>query len=393
MLAHRPMADEMQGERALVEAWRAGDTDAMGLLYEKYAPALRAYCGHRLGYRGDVDDAVHDTFLRAQLGVSHFEPGARIWPWLATIAAHVCTDTLRRQARRLETDVVPVVAGDIEEHVAARARAAIVGDALQSLPPRYRVPIYLRHFVGSTYDEIARLQGRSVASVRSVLMRGRRHLGHRIEEVARSERQWPLPTTLPVIERVRSRLRVRPHRRVGTSTQQMLALQAGWLASSVLGMQAAAAVVGAVAPAVAATVTVAALGRPSANAGPGVRADAALSAHAWLPDAEVTTTVSADSIKPDFYYGLTGLDTSKPLPGGGTASVTLGYRIERKGTQLNMRHDIVATVPAAGRLSLSGGTRMHCYDRPADDPKRAACQAIAETAETAPQFNTDVSPL
>lgn len=379
-------------DHALVGAWQAGDLDALGLLYERYAAALRAYCAHRLGRHGDAEDAVHDTFLRAQVGVARFESGARVWPWLATIASRVCTDTLRRRLRNLDHELQPVIARDLDEHVATRIRAAIVGDALQTLPPRYRVPLYLRHFVGNTYDEIARLQGRSVASVRSVLMRGRRHLGHRIEEVARSERQWPLPTTLPVLRTFRNPFRLRPHRHRGVhSTQQLLALQAGWLASTVLGTHVAAAAVlmapAAAAPVVAVVRGVADSGRASPGSG------GPLTVQAWLPPADVVATVAADPINSDFHYRLTGLDTStKPVPGAGALSATLGYRIEREGKYLSMRHDIVVTVPAAGRLSLSGGTKMSCYDRPPDDPRRTACQTIAETAETAPQPGT-VTPL
>lgn len=184
-------------EQALLDAWHRGDAQAMGAFYERYAPALRAYCSHRLGSPTDAEDAVHDTFLRAQQGLTGFRRGARVWPWLATIAAHVCTDMVRRRTRTFELDLPVAPVPEVDEQVAARRRAAIVGVALHELPPRYRVPLYLRHFAGSTYEEIARVQGKSVAAVRSVLMRGRRHLGHRIEALARSERQWPLPGVIP----------------------------------------------------------------------------------------------------------------------------------------------------------------------------------------------------
>jgi len=87
-----------------------------------------------------------------------------------------------------------------------------VDEALRSMPGRYRTSIYLKHFEGASYEEIADVQGTSVASVRTALMRGRRELACRIEAMTRVERHWPLPTTVPVVaRRIRDRVRAWCH--------------------------------------------------------------------------------------------------------------------------------------------------------------------------------------
>lgn len=209
------MAGERANERhaarqepAFTEWFELGEGEALRMLYVRYSRRLRAYCMRRLDNSTDAEDAVQETFLKVQQGLHRFDRDAPFWPWLVTIAARVCTDIHRLHERAAERDLGPDPIVDPEEHAALRAKVSIVDDALRSMPDRYRTSLYLRHFEGSSYEEIAHNQGTSIASVRSTLMRGRRQLGLRIEELARAERQWPLPSTVSVLaRRVRDRVR------------------------------------------------------------------------------------------------------------------------------------------------------------------------------------------
>lgn len=186
----------------------AGRREAVEQLYERYAPALRAYCMRRLRNRPDADDAVQETFLKVQQSFHRYDPNAPFWPWAVTIAARVCTDIHRLHERRTVGEPVVASTTDPEEHVARRAKVAIVDNALRSMPERYRTSIYLKHFEDASYEEIADLQGVSLSSVKTTLMRGRRELACRIEAIARADRTWPLPSTVSVVaRRVRDRVR------------------------------------------------------------------------------------------------------------------------------------------------------------------------------------------
>lgn len=201
-------AQDSRSEPAFVEWFERGESEALRLLYERYASRLRVYCLRRLGNVNDADDAVQETFLKAQRGLHRFDRNAAFWPWLVTIAARVCTDMHRLHEHMAEGNVDSGPSLDPEEEAAVRAKVAIVDDALRSMPARYRTSLYLRHFEGSSYEEIAQSQGVSLASVRTTLMRARRQLGDRIETLARAERQWPLPSTVSVLARqVRDRVR------------------------------------------------------------------------------------------------------------------------------------------------------------------------------------------
>jgi RNA polymerase sigma factor (sigma-70 family) len=184
-----------------------GDEDAFAIMCERYRSRLVAFCRRRLRTSHDAEDIAHETLLRAFHAMPGFDPATDAWPWLCTIAARVCTDVERRTARAPGPPSVDEQVDDVHDQVVARLRADILDDAIAQLPPRYRMPLLLREYGGWSYGDIARTQGKSLASVRSILTRSRRRLGTHVESVARARGQWPLPGVVPPMQRLRSQLR------------------------------------------------------------------------------------------------------------------------------------------------------------------------------------------
>jgi hypothetical protein len=122
-----------------------------------------------------------------------------VWPWLATIAINVCTDMERRDSRIAFMAEPPDGAAttDVAADVDGRTRRGIVRAALASLPLPYRRSVFLHHYAGLSYDEIAEHEGTTAGAVRSRLLRARRLLRVRIEEAATARGDWPLPTAAP----------------------------------------------------------------------------------------------------------------------------------------------------------------------------------------------------
>ena len=188
-------------ERQVVRSCLNGENDGFDQLYRRYAPALVAFCERRLGTVGDAEDAAHEAILKAHRALPRFREGARLWPWLATIAANVCTD-IQRSRERLESGdaaeegLAGMFAPEVDEDVSRRLRASIVDAALDELPERFRTPLFLREFMGWSYEEIAAFSNKSIGSVRTTLMRSRRAFQSRVEDVARRRGQWPLPAVV-----------------------------------------------------------------------------------------------------------------------------------------------------------------------------------------------------
>lgn len=183
------------------------DTARYEALYDRYRARLVRYCRRRLWNKVDAEDAAHETLLRAFRALPDLDLTGDPWPWLTTIAGRICTDVRRRDAR---APLPPTVEHDedvVHEEVVERLRADILDDALRRLPDHYRTSLLLREYGGWAYDDIARLQGRSVGSVRSLLTRSRRRLEAQVETVARTRNQWPLPATVPPVRGLREQFR------------------------------------------------------------------------------------------------------------------------------------------------------------------------------------------
>lgn len=173
----------------------ASECDRIDLLYRTYARRIRALSGRRLGQTGDADDAVQETLLKAARAWPSFRPGCDPWPWLARIATNVCHDMaragVRHAALQMTVECVPV-----DDIVAASMRADMVHAALRELAEPMRSTLVLRELEGWSYEEIATLQGRSLAAVRTTIMRGRRSVRDALLRLADSGR-IPLPAFVP----------------------------------------------------------------------------------------------------------------------------------------------------------------------------------------------------
>lgn len=166
-------------------------------LYSKYAKRIREYCQwHLNGNAEDAEDACHETILRAYQALRHSRPVA-LWPWLMTIAGHICVGIIRQHSKlshydEMSEEETEEQADDSEQVLALREE--IVTKALARLAPRYRECLLLHSYEGWSCDDIARLDGITPVAAASVLLRARRALKAEVRRVARAMGEWPLPT-------------------------------------------------------------------------------------------------------------------------------------------------------------------------------------------------------
>lgn len=164
-----------QAHADLVRAAQAGDRDAYGQLYCRFARAVQAVLLARLP-RPLVDDLVQDVFLQAMTKLRELREPAAFGGWICTLARRRAADHYRRSAS--EAPLAEPLAGESSPETAAEAAAAVA--AIQALPEAYRETLALRLIAGMSGPEIAAATGLTPDSVRVNLHRGFRLLRSRL---------------------------------------------------------------------------------------------------------------------------------------------------------------------------------------------------------------------
>lgn len=130
------------------------------------------------GERGVAEEVAQDVFLELYRSGERLQGADHTKFWLRRVAVHRATDALRRAAHRPETAAEEWME---EQHsdgiadVSTVTNAAIearLEELLQALPEALRIPVVLRYQEEMLPDEIAKLLGQPLATVKSHLQRG-----------------------------------------------------------------------------------------------------------------------------------------------------------------------------------------------------------------------------
>jgi RNA polymerase sigma factor (sigma-70 family) len=165
----------MQSDEDLMAAYVAGDQAAFEELFRRYAPALLRVIGRQLSSPGEAHDLVQQTFLQLHRARHDFKLGARLRPWVFTIALNLKREHFRRLRRRPEAPLEldgrndPVGLPDSPER-AENQRA--VRRALDQLPADHREVIVLHWLEGLSFPEVSAIVGASVSAVKVRAHRG-----------------------------------------------------------------------------------------------------------------------------------------------------------------------------------------------------------------------------
>lgn len=152
--------------------------------------------------RGDAEDLVQESFLRAFRAFHTYEPGTRIKAWLFRIVRNTFINSYRAaKVRPEETDFSALDGGyetaidkaflrdrrppSPESVLMDGALDAQVTAAIDDLPEEYRSVVLLALVEELSYKEIADVLGVPVGTVMSRLHRGRRQLQGALVDYAR----------------------------------------------------------------------------------------------------------------------------------------------------------------------------------------------------------------
>jgi RNA polymerase sigma-70 factor (ECF subfamily) len=157
----------------LVTAARAREGWACEALIRRHAPRINGLALRLIGRDADVDDLVQDTFASAFASLHNLKEPNAFGGWLTAILVRTASKLIRRRrllARlglgrdALAIDLDALVGPSIPADHAAELRRLYA--LAEKLPADLRVPLLLRRVEGLELEEIKKLTGSSIATIK-----------------------------------------------------------------------------------------------------------------------------------------------------------------------------------------------------------------------------------
>jgi RNA polymerase sigma-70 factor (ECF subfamily) len=180
-------------EAALIAELRAGSEEAYAWLIACYHQPIYSLLARTVQDREAAADLAQEVFVKVFRGVGGFHGESSLRTWIYRIALHEATNQRRWWMRhkqqeipieqersegeygtplRLEEMLVDPADSPFESAVQAENRARVEA-ALSQVPEPFRTTLILREIEGFVYEEVAEMQGVSLGTVKSRLVRGR----------------------------------------------------------------------------------------------------------------------------------------------------------------------------------------------------------------------------
>lgn len=175
-------------DERLVLLAKDGSLDAFNSLVDRHQGSVYSLCLRLLGNREAAEDAAQETFLSAYRALNRFD-GGNFRSWLLRISANQSKDELRRKRRKDATQSLnemfdrpdaPLQVPDNGESAEDRVERLEMGRDMEALlgelTEEQRQAIVLVDIYDFRYEEVAKLTGASVGTVKSRIHRGRERL-------------------------------------------------------------------------------------------------------------------------------------------------------------------------------------------------------------------------
>jgi RNA polymerase sigma-70 factor (ECF subfamily) len=161
--------------------FRRQQHDFDALFRDHYAEIVR-YLAVRIGSREAAADLASDVFVEALKRVPRLSwRGKPVLAWLYRVAANMAADELKRRSRVVPVEEPLPVDDRAPDPIATLPEREALERALQGLPPDHQLVVHLRLVEGYSFDETARLMGRSVGACQMLMLRAGRQLREDLE--------------------------------------------------------------------------------------------------------------------------------------------------------------------------------------------------------------------
>jgi len=184
----------VKGIQNLIQRALSGDQGAFAELLNRHKRLAYQLALGIVKDPTEADDLVQESFIKAFRSLSRYNPKYAFTTWLCKIVSNHCLDHLRRRKIRAFSLDEPIAGpnGAIKREIpdwtlnpewlfARKQRMISIDQAIDSLPPRYRKVIVLRHKEDRSYEEISKILGIPLGTVKAQIFRARELLKKKLK--------------------------------------------------------------------------------------------------------------------------------------------------------------------------------------------------------------------
>jgi RNA polymerase sigma-70 factor (ECF subfamily) len=191
------MSEPNLSDHELIAAAKAGDEDAFAEIVSRYKNPITNFLYRFLNDYEEAVDLAQETFVRVYFALDRYHTDFAFSTYIYRIATNLAISEIRKRKRRSllsltglfqSSDDDPVEFQPPDQRTLQDAnleedeRSKVIAKAIETLPPKYRMPIVLRDVEGKSYEEVAAILELGLGTTKSRINRGRGLLKEKLRD-------------------------------------------------------------------------------------------------------------------------------------------------------------------------------------------------------------------
>ena len=177
-------------------------TDRFEAQIQEHMNPLKRYIRFRIANHADAEDVLQEVLLAAYRNVDTLKNDAQCKAWLIGIARNKCSDYFRKQAKHMELPIETLAETKLTVGMHGVTTRIAVRDSLEKLGDNDRQILYLSCFRNLRQEEIARILGIPIGTVKSRLFHAKQHFREQYPhetkgEITMTQNRITMPEYLP----------------------------------------------------------------------------------------------------------------------------------------------------------------------------------------------------
>src|SRR5436190_18225613 len=162
-------SQDTEADNSIVERYLAGDMTAFDELMIRYERQIYRVCYRFVDNRDDAMDLAQDVFIKAFEHLSSFRRESSLKTWLYRIAMNHCINHVKKHSQEFVevTEYTGSIRPSVHAQMEHQEQREQFRRMIKHLPPKQKAILELRINEQLSYEEIAKISGRTVSTIKA----------------------------------------------------------------------------------------------------------------------------------------------------------------------------------------------------------------------------------